>query len=53
MREFDLIMFMGQSNMAGRGVVSEKWPQPAVECRQDTFQYYRQAYNEVGDIAGK
>lgn len=35
MREYDLIMFMGQSNMAGRGVVSEKWPQPAVECKKD------------------
>ena len=25
----DLILFMGQSNMAGRGIISEKWPQGA------------------------
>jgi len=25
----DLIMFMGQSNMAGRGITSEKWPEEA------------------------
>lgn len=28
---FDLFMFMGQSNMAGRGITSERWPQPAPE----------------------
>ena len=26
---FDLFLFMGQSNMAGRGITSEKWPQKA------------------------
>lgn len=41
MREYDLIMFMGQSNMAGRGVVSEKWPQPAVECKRDAGYEFR------------
>ena len=25
----DLFLFMGQSNMAGRGIVNELWPQPA------------------------
>lgn len=32
MKEYDLIIFMGQSNMAGRGVTSEKWPETAPEC---------------------
>ena len=32
MKEYDLIIFMGQSNMAGRGVTSEKWPEIAPEC---------------------
>lgn len=41
MREFDLIMFMGQSNMAGRGAVCEKWPQPAVKCRKDAGYEFR------------
>lgn len=26
---FDLFLFSGQSNMAGRGIVCERWPQPA------------------------
>lgn len=29
LQEADLIIFMGQSNMAGRGIVCGKWPQPA------------------------
>lgn len=41
MREFDLIMFMGQSNMAGRGVSCKKWPQPAAKCRQDAGYEFR------------
>ena len=41
MRKFDLIMFMGQSNMAGRGIVSEKWPQPAVKCKTDVGYEFR------------
>ncbi len=41
MREYDLIMFMGQSNMAGRGAVSEMWPQPAVKCQQDAGYEFR------------
>lgn len=27
--EFDLFLFIGQSNMAGRGITSERWSQPA------------------------
>ena len=30
-RIFDLMMCMGQSNMAGRGITSERWPEPAAE----------------------
>lgn len=30
-RQYDLMMFMGQSNMAGRGIVTERWPEPAPE----------------------
>lgn len=32
MREYDLIMFMGQSNMAGRGITCEAWPEAAPKC---------------------
>lgn len=28
-KEYDLFLFLGQSNMAGRGITSEQWPQPA------------------------
>lgn len=28
-REYDLFLFCGQSNMAGRGITSEKWPEAA------------------------
>lgn len=31
MKTADFIMFMGQSNMAGRGITCEKWPQNAPE----------------------
>ncbi|MBE5947909.1 MAG: sialate O-acetylesterase [Lachnospiraceae bacterium] len=41
MRKYDLIMFMGQSNMAGRGIVSERWPQSAVECKGDAGYEFR------------
>lgn len=27
--QYDLFLFAGQSNMAGRGVTSERWPEPA------------------------
>ena len=26
-KQIDLFMFMGQSNMAGRGISSQKWPE--------------------------
>lgn len=29
MNKIDLCLFIGQSNMAGRGITSERWPQPA------------------------
>lgn len=29
MPQYDLFLFMGQSNMAGRGIVSARWPQQA------------------------
>ena len=29
MEIYDLILFAGQSNMAGRGIVTDKWPQKA------------------------
>lgn len=41
MHEYDLIMFMGQSNMAGRGIVSERWPQPAAECVKEAGYEFR------------
>lgn len=41
MREYDLIMFMGQSNMAGRGVPCERWPQPAARCRREAGYEFR------------
>ena len=41
MRKYDLIMFMGQSNMAGRGIVSGRWPQPATECKRDAGYEFR------------
>lgn len=41
MKTYDLILFAGQSNMAGRGIITEKWNEPApsilegagMECR--------------------
>lgn len=29
MKTYDLILFAGQSNMAGRGISTEKWNEPA------------------------
>lgn len=28
-KEYDLFLFCGQSNMAGRGITSEEWPEEA------------------------
>lgn len=40
-RPFDLFMFTGQSNMAGRGITSERWPQPAPEPNPGIGYEYR------------
>src|SRR5699024_2535827 len=37
----DLIMFMGQSNMAGRGVTSTRWPQTAPLVKHDAGYEFR------------
>jgi len=37
----DLFLFSGQSNMAGRGIVCEKWPQPAPAVRFGAGWEYR------------
>jgi len=37
----DLIMFMGQSNMAGRGITSEEWPEEAQELIDDAGWEFR------------
>lgn len=37
----DLFMFMGQSNMAGRGVCSSKWPEPAPQLIKGAGYEYR------------
>ncbi|MCD8327346.1 MAG: sialate O-acetylesterase [Lachnospiraceae bacterium] len=37
----DLILFMGQSNMAGRGITSNKWPQPAPQAIEGAGYEYR------------
>lgn len=37
----DVIMFAGQSNMAGRGIVCEKWPQEAPEATEGSGYEYR------------
>ena len=39
--EFDLIVFSGQSNMAGRGCVSEQWPQRAAIVTEGAGYEYR------------
>lgn len=38
---FDLFMFMGQSNMAGRGILSGQWPQKAPELVPGAGYEYR------------
>jgi hypothetical protein len=30
-KDYDVFLFMGQSNMAGRGIVSQRWPESAPE----------------------
>ncbi len=37
----DLILFMGQSNMAGRGVTCEQWPQSAPQAAEGAGYEYR------------
>ena len=37
----DLILFAGQSNMAGRGITSERWPQEAPELTDGAGYEYR------------
>ena len=37
----DLFLFMGQSNMAGRGIVSEKWAHPAPQIMEGAGYEYR------------
>ena len=39
--EYDLFLFIGQSNMAGRGVTSAQWPQPAPELVPGAGYEYR------------
>ena len=41
MDKFDLILFAGQSNMAGRGIVSEKWKEPAPKLLEGAGYEYR------------
>lgn len=38
---YDLFLFAGQSNMAGRGITSERWPQPAPELLPGAGMEYR------------
>lgn len=33
-KTIDLFLFMGQSNMAGRGIINEEWPQAAPELHE-------------------
>lgn len=40
-KEADIFLFIGQSNMAGRGIVSERWPQKAPECITGAGYEYR------------
>lgn len=41
MKTVDLFIFMGQSNMAGRGITSEKWPDKAPEVPVGSAYEYR------------
>lgn len=38
---YDLFLFAGQSNMAGRGITSDRWPQPAPELIPGAGMEYR------------
>lgn len=40
-KEVDLFLFIGQSNMAGRGVQSKRWPQAAPQCLPGAGYEYR------------
>ena len=41
MESYDLILFAGQSNMAGRGITSEQWPQQAPKLIRGAGYEYR------------
>ena len=38
---YDLFLFMGQSNMAGRGITSPQWPEPAPKAASGAGYEYR------------
>ena len=38
---YDLFLFAGQSNMAGRGITSDRWPQPAPQLLPGAGMEYR------------
>lgn len=40
-KDYDLFLFAGQSNMAGRGVTSSQWPEPAPELISGAGYEYR------------
>jgi hypothetical protein len=40
-RKFDLFLFMGQSNMAGRGISNKKWPEGAPDIIDDAGYEFR------------
>lgn len=45
---FDLFLFMGQSNMAGRGITSERWPQEAPVPDREAGAEYRAVTDPAG-----
>ena len=47
--EYDLFLFIGQSNMAGRGITGARWPQPAPELLPGAGYEYR-AVSDPGHL---
>lgn len=47
--EYDLFLFAGQSNMAGRGITSPQWPQPAPSLTPGAGYEYR-AVSDPGHL---
>lgn len=47
--EYDLFLFAGQSNMAGRGITSPQWPQPAPSLTPGAGYEYR-AVSDPGQL---